>query len=476
MFSGALFTEVGPGFFRVLTGASRELYADALDALEREATRRNQGLDREEALALIEEAVENHQAATVGDEQLSQAATTRDMARLVLENLRQAGWVEEEQKADWQRVIHFDPNGAVMMQALRKIAWPDAAVFSDKVVNVCATLSHFDTLAEDPWAQVESCIAGLQSGLAELRGMQKSIERHTRQQLAATSLRENLELLFDRFAERIGRTCYAQLVHARLPTRLAQGRRATENELAAADMMEKMQTEVLRRDPALSPETAMARVRLRVEELRELLEQVEPLAEAIDRRTAEFTRRSQARFRYLQETTSENRAQVQSFFETLNQAFAGRTLNEINALDLPIPALQIHEIKIPGGLESLYTPRLRREAGEIEPLEEAEPGEGDQAIAELEMTMRDSLTVGRANRFVESLPGRKGERISSADLLRTHVRTDDDLADVIACLLHARSADARFLLEVPRRESDADAAEFDARLGYRVERFELIKK
>lgn len=136
--------------------------------------------------------------------------------------------------------------------------------------------------------------------------MQKSIERHTRQQLAAGTLRENLAVLFDQFAERIGRTCYAQLVHARLPSRLTEARRAVDSELNDADLLTKMQTEVMRREPALSPEAAMAHVWLRLEELAELLEQVEPLADAIDRRTAEFARRSQARFRYLQETAGEH--------------------------------------------------------------------------------------------------------------------------------------------------------------------------
>ena len=43
----------------------------------------------------------------------------------------------------------------------------------------------------------------------------------------------------------------------------------------------------------------------------------------------EFARRSQARFRYLQETTSENRARVQAFFETLNRHFSGRRVAEV---------------------------------------------------------------------------------------------------------------------------------------------------
>ena len=223
----ALFREVRPDFFRVLAGPLAKLYADALDTLERGAARRNQGLDREEALALVEQAVEQHgELETAGDDAITQAGTMREKARVVLETLRQAGWLTEEQRSDWQRLMFFDASGAVLMQALRKIAFPDAAVFSDKLVNVCVTLTNHDALAAEPWAQVESCVANLESGLAELRAMQKSIDRHTRQQLAASPLKENLAVLYDQFAERIGRTCYAQLVHS---SRLGRRVRGIEN-------------------------------------------------------------------------------------------------------------------------------------------------------------------------------------------------------------------------------------------------------
>lgn len=477
-----LFREVRPDFFRVLAGPLARLYVDALDSLEHEASQRNQGLDRSEALALVEQVVEQHaDLAVAGDELIAAGATTRERARAVLDTLRAAGWLLEEERSDWQRLVFFDPNGTILLQALRRIAFPEAAVFSDKLVNVCATLSrggeiNLDALEEEPWAQIETCVANLQSGLAELRGMQKSIERHTKQQLAATSLKENLALLYDQFAERIGRTCYAQLVHARLPTRLSETRRALEGVSSHAGLLTKMQSEVMRREPALSAEAAMARVRLRINELEEMLQQIEPLADTIDRRTAEFARRSQARFRYLQETTSENRARVQTFFETLNHHLSGWRVADIDALGLEIPALALHDTRILGGLESLYTPRLRRAAGEIEPLEDEDPTHADRALAQLERNLRDSLTVSRANHFIATLPGDSGATWSSEELLRQHIHNDEDVADLIACLLHARSADARFDVQVPRREAEADAGDFDTKLQYRIERFTLVKK
>ena len=477
-----LFREVRPDFFRVLAGPLARLYVDALDSLEREASQRNQGLDRAEALALVEQVVEQHGDLTGTDDELISAATSnRERARAVLDTLRTSGWLQEEERSDWQRLVFFDPNGTVLLHALRRIAFPEAAVFSDKLVNVCATLSrggevNLDALHEDPWAQVETCVANLQAGLAELRGMQKSIERHTKQQLAATSLKENLALLYDQFAERIGRTCYAQLVHSRLPTRLSETHRALESLSSHADLLTKMQSEVMRREPALSAEAAMSRVRLRVNELEEMLQQIEPLADTIDRRTAEFARRSQARFRYLQETTSENRARVQTLFETLNQHFSGWRVTDIDALALEFPALALHDARILGGLESLYTPRLRRAAGEIEPLEDEDPRYADRALAQLESNLRDSLTVSRANHFIAALPGKSGTTWSSDELLRQHVHNDEDVADLIACLLHAQSADACFEVQVPRRESEADTGDFDAKLQYRIERFTLVKK
>ena len=69
---------------------------------------------------------------------------------------------------------------------------------------------------------------------------------------------------------------------------------------------------------------AMARVQIRFDDLARKLEPVQPLADEIDRRTAEFARRSLARSRYLQDVVGERRAQVKGVFERVNEAFADR--------------------------------------------------------------------------------------------------------------------------------------------------------
>lgn len=458
----------------MLSGGAARLYVDALEALERVAMEEVQGVDREDALGLIEQAVEQHAEIMLEESDGVAVLGTRDKARAVLEVLRKAGWLEEEERADWRKLVHFAPNGIAMLQTLRRLAFGEVAIFSDKLVGACATLAQRETLRAEPWQLVESCVAALQTGIAELRGMQTAIDRHTRQQLASATLKENLAVLFDQFAERIGRACYAELVQARLPLRLAEARRQVDELGFDPELLARMQGEIMRREPGISAETAMSRMRLRLEELAELLQSVVPVAEAVDRRTAEFTRRSLARFRYLQETTSENRARVQDLFEALNRHGAGRRVADLDAEAIEFPALRIHDARLLAGFESLYTPRLRRTAGEIEPLDdEATEAQQGDALRRLHSAMRDSMTVARANRFVEDLLPEGVTSISSESI---PLRCEEDLADLITCLLHAQSSGAHYRVDLPRTEADADVAEYDAKLNYRLERFTLRRK
>jgi hypothetical protein len=474
--SSALFEEVRPELFRILCGSAARLYVDALDSLERATAEQIRGLDRDDALAIVEQAVEAHSDVPL-DEGGSATLSTRERARYALEVLFQAGWLEEEQRADWQRLVHFNPSGIALMRVLREIAFPAASVFSDKLVSVCTTLARRDPvndpLLTEPWQHIESCITSLQAGIVELRGMQKAIDRHTRQQLVAGTLKENLAVLFDQFAERIGHACYSELVRARLPLRLAEARMRVEEIHRDAGILSKMQAELMRREPALKPDTAMSRAQLRLEELGILLEGVVPVAEAVDQRTAEFTRRSLARFRYLQETTSQNRARVQEFIESLNRLFVGQRLSSIDDESIEFPQLRIHDTRLLAGLDSLYTPRLRRAASEIEPIDdESSDLQQQNAMLQLQAAIRNSLTVARANRFVEQILPQQNSSILSKDI---PLDDDEDLADVIACLLNAGTKDARYRIELARH-STVSKDEFDAKVTHLIERFELRRK
>jgi hypothetical protein len=233
-----------------------------------------------------------------------------------------------------------------------------------------------------------------------------------------------------------------------------------------------MQSEVMRReDSEAAP--AMARVRNHLQELEDKLDFVQPLADEIDHRTAEFTRRSLARSRYLQEVVGERRGQIKEFFEKIDRSFPGRRLVDLEELK-ELPSLLLPNAKLLAGRDSLYEPPRRWTMEENAPVDdEVSEAMREQAKAQLGGAMRNSLTVARANRFVAQLPGGKGDRVASRDL---PIRNEDDMDDVVALLLHAESSESRYRIEVPSAYDDSGPVEKDRKLAYTFDRFFVIKK
>jgi hypothetical protein len=475
-----LFREVNLGFFRVLAGKNAAIYLDVLDSLEREASERHEGMSREEALAIVSEVLAQHPAFAPEEGELVGAAheqfaglPLREKARRVLDHLAkpEIGWVLDEQLPNWERVIRFDAHGVTLLEALRKIARPEAAVFTDKLQGVCAALANQGAFIESPFAHLDNCLTLARGGLGELRGIEKSLKRLTERQRAATTLGEVYGVVFVEYADQVGR-CYAELVRSQLPARLDDARERIRALQTDTELLHKMQHEVMRRD-GIEPATAMSRVRTRLDELSRALELVQPLADEIDRRTAEFARRARARSHYLLEVVGERRSQVKELFERINTAFAGCRLGDLNEFVF-LPPLLLPDSRLLAGRDSLYEPPRRRTLDENPPVDDdVNENQRDRAKAQFGSVVRDSLTIARANRLVEKLPGGKGARIASATV---PVRDNDDLADVIALLLHAESGDARYRVEVPREKADASLAEFDRKLDCRLEQFFIIKK
>jgi hypothetical protein len=476
LLSSKLFQETrGTAFFRVLAGKNAPFYVDVLDALEREAADRPDGMAREEAILIIAEVLERHPGIAFEEEtETSAASSPRERGRQLLDHLIQSRWLEEPPRRDWRRTVHFDAHGSTLMAALRKMAWPDAAVFTDKLIAVCALLADEVELLSRPWQVVENCLSNVRAGLNELRAMQKSVQRLTRRQLEENTLKGNLAVVFDDYSEQFSHACYGELVRARLPLRLPEAVRRIGVRLADdGGAMADMQTEVLRRNPSMSAETARAKVRNALDELASLLEAVLPMADEIDRRTADFTRRSLSRFRYLQDVTGERRGEVRVFFEAVNGLLAGRRLS--HAPDFPdLPALRLPEARLPAGLDSLYAPPLRRAAVEQDAFEDTvDDDDRESGLRDMQRSLRESLSVQRANAFVRALPGGKGARISSGELPLADER---GFSDLIALLLHSQSSEARYRLEVEREAEETSTPAVDSLPGCVVERFSVIKK
>ena len=143
MLSTDLFSEVRPEFLRLLGSQGARVYLDAADAVEQESALRSAPMSREEALALVERVVERHGEVEIED---AGGQPVRERARIVLERLCAAGWLAADDRADYRRFVMVEPAAALLLETLRKIARPGAAVFSDKLVGVCNDLRNQDAL------------------------------------------------------------------------------------------------------------------------------------------------------------------------------------------------------------------------------------------------------------------------------------------------------------------------------------------
>ena len=470
--STKLFTQVSLDFFRVLSNPNARIFVDAMESIAREMGDAALGISRQEAVETILEVLEQSTDGLVPEDGApADVVSPRSQALVILNRLIAVGWLAEPQRNDFERRIYLERQGEIMLGALRQIASPEQVAFTDKLQIACFTLMNPDAFADDPWGQLSGCIENVKLGLQELRGMQKNVEQMTKRQLAAQTLRENLAILYDEFSEAIGHSCYRELVRVRLPIRVRQARRCLEQIELDEVLHDKMVREVMRRRLADDPGAASSYTRNRIHELFQLLDAIEPQAEQIDQRTADFARRSFARFRYLQEVGSVRREQVQKLFEWINSNYAGHALV---GLDIPpkFPDMLISEAGLIAGLESLFWPRRRRTLGEISPID-ADPTEDELEACkrEMEASLRESLTVVRANRFIEHMNFEK--IISSADM---PLRNEDDMSDLIAVLLHSEAADAHYRVRASRGKSDVDAPPVDSKIGYRIERFEVEKK
>lgn len=408
-----LYREVGREFFRLLAGESACFYLDALDAFER-AGQSSGSFSRVDALEIVEKVLHGHPEFIAREEfpdAKVEAATLQGQAGLILRRLVETGWLHEPPRPDWQRIYHLSANGEILLAALRQIAHGETAQFTDKLQLACAQLLNPDAFTDSPLGDLEGCLANVRQGLRELRQMENGIVRHTRNLLAATTLKDNLTVLYDEFSETIGHACYRELVRAQLPTRIIKASRRLDELSGLERILDLMQRERLRRSPQCDAATAAIEIRLKLDELAHLLESMGPQADELDRRAADFARRAFARVRYLQEVSGGQREKVQMLFGWIDEHYTGLRFSELPE-SLEFPSLLIAEAGVLSA-DSLRKPSLRREAGEIEPLgDDLTDEERDAAVREVEAILRDSMNVMRANRFVAQLNGSVGTRFS----------------------------------------------------------------
>ncbi|MFN2475178.1 MAG: Wadjet anti-phage system protein JetA family protein [Chthoniobacterales bacterium] len=472
MLGSSLFSELDPGFFRILTGPNAGLYIDVIDALEREMPTRGDSLDYAEAIAIIEACTESR---SLHPEEEVHSDDPIHAPSLIYRRLVAANWLEEEKHSDYRRTVFLDPAAQTLLEAFRSIISQSIASFTGKLRLVCdrlAELSAPHSRSELIWEELKNCLAQVRSGLRELRLIRKQVERYAGRQLKAVTLAEALDLIYNEFSQLITQRCYRELIHARLPERLREamaGLTALEQDDLA---LQRMREDFLRTRMEIDPGRAMSEIVRTIEELSIALGDVEPTADRVDTSTADFARRSRSRIRYIQDVGSARRQQVKIIFDYVREHLPAPRLSDLEE-KLALPRLRLAEIGLLGkvSLSPARHPasRLSRKPVAAELTEE----DREESLREMDSNLRNALRLDRANRFVDRLDLQSSQTIRSGAL---PIQTEDDILDVISCLVFAPAAGANYRLNLDRTTQASEPIAFDSKAGFEIERFELEKK
>lgn len=449
--SQQIFHDTSASFFAILTWRYGRQYIDALDKMESiQRLRHGTGLTRQELISICDETLNaSPQPLKLSDP--AEEEEEKEEAKLtpaeMLRHMLKCEWLEEPKRSDYQRVYYLDSRAELLLEALRRIAYPEQITFTDKLHLVCTRLMDPAAFTEHPLSDLEAISDNLRYGLQELRSMQQGMARLTQRQLKSDSLKENLQVLYDDFSENIGQKCYKSLIGLDIPIRVPLVKQSLSNIENNPMIISKIEVEFQKRRPELSDEEVALRVQKKLRELAAMIDSVEPQSEAVDRRAADFARRSFARFRYLQEVSSGRRSEVRELFEKVNEGFEGcRMANLPEQLDLP--KLKIPSVGLLSGIDSLSVPRPSKKAlGERTPLiDDYDFDDTDIALDEMSENINSSLTSLRANRFFHSL-GVPKKGLNAKDF-----PTDGEewLLELTGLLLHSETTESAFDLLTPR--------------------------
>ncbi|MGB8352368.1 MAG: Wadjet anti-phage system protein JetA family protein [Chthoniobacteraceae bacterium] len=469
----SLFSEISPKFFGVLTGPNARVYLDVVDWIEREMPARGDAMERGEMLEIIDRVLASGAVLQADAEEEVHEAEADHPASRILRRLITAGWISEEKRSDYRHIVTLEAAAQILLEAMRKILSDNVAAFTGSLRLVCDRLEllrYPHSRMELPWEELKSCLTEVRSGLRELLKIRKQVERYAQRQLKTVTIAEALDIIYNEFSTLITQQCYRELIHARLPERLRQAMEGLTN-LEQDDLaLQKLRDDFIRTAPDATG--AMHEILRTIEELSLALGDVEPTADRVDTSTADFARRSRSRIRYIQDVGSARRQQIKTIFDYVREHLAHVRLGDLED-KFSLPPIRLAEVGLVGN-SSLAKSRKPTDAAARRqvalPLSEEEK---EESLREMEKNMRNALRLDRANRFVDRLELKRGESITSDQMT---IFAEDDILDVISCLVFAPAGGANYRLSTLRQMHPEEPVVMDAKGEFEIERFTVEKK
>ncbi|MEI8235144.1 MAG: Wadjet anti-phage system protein JetA family protein [Verrucomicrobiota bacterium] len=488
LLSTRLLRSVSEGFFRPLARPSAPVYIDCADKLEQSADESGQ-LRHADALLLIRDVLSEHPNVPLGDDEGAQTADLRQRAGTLFNRMLEARWLADRRVSLDEHWVLIAPELRPLLRLLRELAASEAAELKDFagiLRSICKTLMAEGALdpgrlsPEEMRQTVKELTDRVGRAIDQMHAVEKLVLGFEEKQRISPSAEATLRVFYAEFYEGEHMVCYDVLQQGGLGARLNLSRAVAQEALGNPEAKERLAEGLVEhRQGRIDSTEAYALAERMLSTLERSLGSIGARAQIIDGRIADFARLSAERYRYQTELRGRRPEQVKALMQAANARHAGGRFSDLAGL--PGMALRTPHAEITFGRDALSRPRRGRLPVNLALGGETE--EGDASLAQDQIRQRNlyAITPQRAARLIEELLPEKGNTVSTADF---HLRTEDDLFDLLAVLAFERSNGTGGQRARPlqwritqARAGDAgltpENIPADTQAGHRIERFSI---
>lgn len=475
---------LGGGFFRPLSRPTATVYVDCAERLLEAADESGQ-VPHDEARLLIRDVLAQHPDIQLEEDEGGQFRDLQQRAGQFFNKLLEVHWLEPRRVSLDEHFVLIAPPLHRLLRMLRELAEDRPAELKDFAAtlrSLCRDLLAEGALdpnrlgSEEMRQMVKDLLDRAGRASDQMHAVESQILKHEDAQRQSTSANETLQRMLVDFHQGEHIVCYDALQEAGLLPRLATAKNVAQEALNDPFTKQRL-AEGLAAHLKLDSVDAYAEAERWLAKLERLLAAIPKKQRLIDGRMADFSRLSDARYRYQTEMRGRKPEQVKAFMDATAVLHAGQSFADLAGE--PGMSLLSPAVEILWGRDALSRPRSQRQPIDLT-MEEAR-GDADPEAAKDEIRRRNLnvLTPQRAARFVERHLPAKGARIST-ETLRVHI--EDDLLDLLAVLAFDRGPSVagshrtvRWRVQPARADFGTEPARIprDAEAGRLMERFTL---
>lgn len=452
-----LFSILPERLFSVLASPARAVYAHVLFLIYDLHRQELYGTPRE---AIIDAAAAYLEAEAITEADLGTedeaALSPRDRANAILRRLQETGWLEIEQRTDYQQYINLADYAIAILDTLDKLRRGERTEYAGYVLATYVALTA-DEAQHNPGLAIGKAYEQTTLLVRDLKSLHQNIKRYTERLLQEKEPREILAMHFgdyklevlDRAYHRLKTTDNVSRFRPRILERI-------DAWTAEPGWLARTAADEVRRGRQPSQEAAEEAIREQLVFIRNSYEQMDDLLDEIDRRNAQYAKASFEHVRYQLSDSQDTEGRLVDLLQYLGAQLNAGAI----AADDPWELGDLFALGATQTLEesSLYTPRSQRRTHRPQPLD-APPVDGAEREAarnRARQRLAAAITYRRVDEYVQERLGDRRE-MRAADL---GVETVADFVRLIYIAAYGRSRRVGYRVDLSGERITGGAGRF----------------